>query len=292
VVGNWAIRRAEPGIEPIRLEAVDDHGAVIGRAWARQDDVPDPSVYRVDITVEEGFRRQGAGSMLMLELLREAAGHSATSVRMRIPGTEWAGLAFAHHRGFSETHRMIHSVLRVTDVDPLRAQITLEQAHSQGIAISTLADGLERDPHCLDRLHDLVGAVVGDIPGEDGAGPLGGEEFRRLYVDDPALIPEAYFLARLGERYVGISCLRHVEQPGVIEQGLSGVRREYRNRGIARTLKRQAIDYALRNGYTWVHATNHSTNTAMLEINYSLGFVPESEEVHLERLLLQANLRT
>ncbi len=286
MVGNWAIRRAEPGIEPIRLEAVDDHGAVIGTAWARQDDVPDPNVYRVDITVEERFRRQGAGSMLMLELLREAASHSATSVRMRVPGTGAAGLAFAHRHGFSETHRMIHSSLRVAEVDPLRAQITREQAHGQGIAISTLATDLEHDPHCLDRLHDLVSAVIADIPGEDASPPLGVDEFRRLYVDDPAVIPEAYFLARLGERYVGISCLRRVERPGTIEQGLSGVRREYRSRGIARTLKRQAIDYAVQLGYTWVRAINHSTNTAMLEINRSLGFVPESEDVHFERLLL------
>lgn len=285
MVGNWAVRRAEPGIEPIRLEVVDDRGAVIARAWARQDDDPDPAVYRVDISVEEAFRRQGAGSMLMLQLLHEAAAHDATSVRMQVAGTELAGLAFARHHGFGERYRMIHSALHVADVDPLRAQITREQAQSQGIVISTLAADLGSDPHCLDRLHDLVGAVIADIPGGDVSGPLSTDDFRRQYVDDPAIIPDAYFLARLGERYVGISYLRRIERPGAIEQALSGVRREYRSRGIARTLKRQAIDYALQHRYESVVATNHSTNPSMLELNRSLGFVPEREEVHFERLL-------
>lgn len=285
MVGNWAIRRAEPGIEPIRLELVDDRGAVIGYAWAREDDSPDPGVYRVDINVDEQHRRQGAGSMLLLQLVHEAATHNATSLRMRIEGTADAGLAFARRHSFTEQYRMIQSVLRVADVDPLRAQVTREKANGQGIAISTLADDLANDPHCLDRLHDIVNSVVADIPGGEAALPLSRDDFLRLHVDDSAIRPEAYFLARLGERYVGISYLREIERPGAIEQALSGVRREYRSRGIARTLKLQAIDYALCEGYEWVLARNHSTNPSMLELNRSLGFLPEREEVYVERPL-------
>jgi GNAT superfamily N-acetyltransferase len=258
---------------------------VIGSAWARQDDAADPGVYRVDITVDERYRRQGAGSMLMRQLVHEATIHEATSLRMRVEGTDIAGLAFARHHGFGEQFRMVHSLLRVADVDPLRAQITRGQAHSQGITLSTLATDLNADPHCLDRLRDIIDAVVADIPGGDTVPPLTRDDFRRAYVDDPAIVPEAYFLARLGERYVGISYLRRIERPGAIEQALSGVRREYRSRGIARALKLQAIDYALRDGYEWVVASNHSTNPSMLELNRSLGFIPEREDVHMERLL-------
>ena len=55
----------------------------------------------------------------------------------------------------------------------------------------------------------------------------------------------------------------------------TGVRREYRGRGIALALKLLAIDFCCRSGAGRVRTNNDSKNAPMLAINRRLGYLPE-----------------
>jgi GNAT superfamily N-acetyltransferase len=63
------------------------------------------------------------------------------------------------------------------------------------------------------------------------------------------------------------------DEPKDLYQGLTGVRREYRGKGVAMALKLKTIEYAQRHGYAVIKTWNESNNVGMLAINEKLGFV-------------------
>ena len=62
------------------------------------------------------------------------------------------------------------------------------------------------------------------------------------------------------------------ELDGGIDTGLSGVRREYRRKGVATALKHTSLMWAKSMGYKWIRTDNAATNVGMLSINIRVGF--------------------
>src|SRR6266568_9684841 len=88
--------------------------------------------------------------------------------------------------------------------------------------------------------------------------------------------PQGYMIAKAGDKYVGMSTVWKAQKdPRGLYQGLTGVIREYRGRGIAVALKLKVIEFARNNKYEKVKTWNDSTNAPMLGINIKLGFKRE-----------------
>jgi GNAT superfamily N-acetyltransferase len=82
--------------------------------------------------------------------------------------------------------------------------------------------------------------------------------------------------------------MKHLERTGnatVLVNGFTGVLPVCRNRGIARTLKLQAIDYARSHGYRQILASNHADNGPLLRVNEILGFQESSRKIRFEKTL-------
>jgi predicted GNAT superfamily acetyltransferase len=78
---------------------------------------------------------------------------------------------------------------------------------------------------------------------------------------------------------------QHPVNPQVLYQGLTGVVRSHRKRGIALALKLHGTRYAIDHGYAQIRTDNDAINAAMLGINIALGFQPRPAWIELEKLL-------
>src|SRR5207302_2030508 len=86
---------------------------------------------------------------------------------------------------------------------------------------------------------------------------------------------EAIFIAKHGPCYVGYSYLvRDPEQPDRLHQSMTGIRPEWRRRGIATALKVRGATYARQKGYPMIVTRVSRTNTASLGLNARFGFRP------------------
>jgi GNAT superfamily N-acetyltransferase len=271
----------------VRFVAEQD-GAVVGFGRINHD--PDefhPDKYRLDVVVDPACRRRGIGAALYERLLAELRARGAIAVRAGVPWeTEAQGIRFLTHRGFVEVRRGWQSRLDVTRADLARFAGAEVRVVSQGIVLTTLEAAQRRDPDVLQKVYELTMACEQDMPSDDPVTATTSARFLAFAIYAPNALSDAFFLATDAGRYVGLSALyRALAMPGVLHQGLTGVRREYRGKGIATALKVETVRYAQEHGYREIHTWNDERNQPMLHINLALGFVKQPAGVTFEKTL-------
>jgi len=239
-----------------------------------------------DIFVDPKHQRKGIGSALYDRLSQDfkALGIiiSWTGVKEDVPYP----IEFAKKRGFHEKMRAWESRLNPATVNPAAFAKYVEKASQNGIHIVTLADEAKRDPDAYRKLHALVQKVSEDIPRPEQFTPVSFEQWSAFEMKSPNLVPEGYMIAKHGDNFAGMSTVwRDQKHPKWLYQGLTGVVREHRGKGIAIALKLKVVDYAKSHGYEKLKTWNDSTNAPMLGINVKLGFKREVGWITLEKNL-------
>jgi len=270
----------------IRLVA-ESAGQVVG--WGQIQHLPwrfQPHKYDLRLEVDPNLRQRGIGGALYDRLLAEAQARHAEAVRAETQESRVASLSFLTRRGFREAQRAWASVLNLERFDfapfaPAEPRVT-----GQGIAITTLAAERTNDPEVTRRIYELFVRCEEGEPSIDPSTPVSYDEFLVHELAGPEAIPEATFLARDGQRFVGYSALTTISAlPATVDTGFTGVIPEYRGRGIALALKLRAIQYAREHGYRYIRTDNNSLNAPMLRINQALGFEREPAWITFEKLL-------
>jgi len=177
--------------------------------------------------------------------------------------------------------------LEVASADVALFLHVVEKAKDRGITITSLAEERSRDPRCVEKLYELTTILHEDDPARGPfALPAYNAREALLWLEMPYVLPDAYFIARHGELYVGVSDVSLFEAvPGGLTQGFIGVRREYRRQGIATALKLHAIEYARLHEYKIIQSFNRPIQSAILALNQKLGFQVLSTNVTLEKCL-------
>ena len=135
------------------------------------------------------------------------------------------------------------------------------RARERGITIVTLSEEVRRNPDYLRCLHQLHNLIQMDVPRAGYFTPVGYDEFADEFRRGTHL-PDGYFIAKSGQRYVGLSYLQAMDgDPDTLEVGLTGVRREYRRRGIAAALKFHTLSFAKENGFQAIETGSDSART-------------------------------
>jgi len=208
--------------------------------------------------------------------------------------TAWAGgredlprlTGFYQRRGFEQKQIAWESRLDVSRVDQQRFQEYSEKMQRQGIILTNLAEARREGQDSLKKLHELVQLISADMPSPAPFTPTSYEQWKAFELKNPNLLPEGYMIAKDGSKYVGLSTVWRIDkEPRSLIQGNTGVRREYRERGIAVALKLRVIDFARRNGYEKLKTWNASDNAPMLAVNTKLGFKREVGWITLEKKL-------
>ena len=163
----------------------------------------------------------------------------------------------------------------------------VEKARDRGITITSLAEERSRDPRCVEKLYELTTILHDDDPGRGPfAPPAYNAREALLWLEMPYVLPDAYFIARHGDLYVGVSDVSLFEAvPGGLTQGFTGVRREFRRQGIATSLKLRAIEYARLHEYKIIQSFNRPIQSEVLSLNQKLGFQVLTTNVTLEKCL-------
>ena len=180
-------------------------------------------------------------------------------------------LRFLESKGMKEYQQYSEPHLEVDSFDFTSYENLEENLKSNGIEIKTMRE-LETDPERDRKLHELDQKIAPDLPDENGFTPIDFEDFKKECLEASFTLPDAYFVAVDGDKYVGLSALQKFAANKDLYTGLTGVLRSHRKRGIATALKVQAIKYARDNNYARIGTDNQSTNKPMRSLNDKLGF--------------------
>jgi RNA polymerase sigma factor (sigma-70 family) len=243
--------------------------------------------YRLFLLTDPRWLKRGVGDLLLDQLTNDLVEGNAVTVSCQEYASETELLAFLRNHGFEETASVLDLRLNVSKSDLSAFLPTLKQVQELGISITTLAQERARDPYCVQKLYELETLLRQDDPAR---GPIAPPRYNArealLWLEMPYVLPDAYFIARRGKSYLGVTDVSLFEAfPGSLRQGFTGVRREYRRQGVATALKIQAALYAQSNGYQVIQALNKPAQSAILSLNKKLGFELLYQYVTMEKCL-------
>jgi len=236
------------------LGAVD--GADAGSA-AASIDTSGPYFCRTIVTVLPHLRRRGVGSALFGALSAWTVKHGAQELETAVESDDEDSLGFALRRGFHGYSREIGLELNLGAVDPPVVD------PPGGIEIVLLPD----HPELATGAYAVGVEALPDVPGNEDWTPPPLEQFMATHLRGPAV-----FVAIADGEVVGYAKLHARPDGRTAEHRMTAVKRAWRGRGIAKSLKLAEIDWARANGVERLTATNEERNTAMQRVNVSLGY--------------------
>ncbi|MFJ6938422.1 GNAT family N-acetyltransferase [Streptomyces sp. NPDC101132] len=244
-----------------RVLVAELDGRVVGTAQAGfAYDSPEPGRAFVNPYVDPAFRGRGAGTALLRageEYLTEAGASALFSWVLDEP----AHTAYAVRRGY-ERRRSAHFLrLDLTAGLPERAT---PPAGVELVPASAFAD----DPR---PLYEADAEATGDEPGDIGTEMSDYEDWLATVWADPTLDRELTVAAVVDGQVVAFSAAR---TDGVDRYGtaMTGTRRAYRGRGLAKLAKNASLHLAREAGYREAFTGNDAENGPMLAINRWFGY--------------------
>jgi GNAT superfamily N-acetyltransferase len=221
-------------------------------------------VARAEIRVVAGARGGGVGSALLAELSGWARPLGYRELTAPVKEDDPASLAWAERRGFVEVGRNSLLVLDLTAIEAPRVEAP------EGVEIVSWAErpGTER------AMYEVAREAYPDVPGEDDAVVAPFDEWLSMDMQGAGDRPEATFLALAeGEvvAYAKLSLSR--ARPEVAMHDMTGVRRAWRGRGVARALKAAEIAWAKESGYERLETQNEERNEPIRRLNERFGYV-------------------
>lgn len=243
--------------------------------------------YRLILVIDPLWLRRGVGDLLLERLVADLREVKAVTVTFRNYESTNEMQSFLEEHGFIEMTHLLDLRLTVAEAELSTFSPVIERVRARGISISTLAEERASDPHYVEKLYELTTALRLDDPAREPFSPPAYDEREaRLWLELPYVLPDAYFIAKDGDGYVGVTDLNLLEgMPAGVSHGFTGVRREYRRRGIATALKVRAVEYAARCGYRTIRAFNCPAHSSLLALNKKLGFRRLFSYLTLERCL-------
>ena len=233
----------------------------------------DPRKFEIRVNVLPEARGRGFGAALYDAAAQMVADVHPISFRTYVREDRPEALRFAQVRGFEEKMREWESALDMETYDESQFAHFAEKAAGFGITIKSARELAEEGFSDWQlQIHAVEMQTLVDVPFSDTFTPLEFDDWRRMALESPHFLPDAFFVALHGDKMVGTSALWRGNRQGTLETGLTGVLREYRRMGIALALKLNALAYAKRAGIAEVRTDNATTNRPMLSINEMLGF--------------------
>lgn len=175
---------------------------------------------------------------------------------------------------------MLEMRLDLSDVDTGPLAALAGRLDGLGLAVSTLERAA--DPEAGRRAYEChMACRRRQPPVELRQEPIPFARWQEGVVTGPDALPDAYFLARAGEEYVGVCLLERVAgRPDTLRSGFTGTLPAWGGKGVAQALKAHALLHAVRQGCRWIETSNLQVNRGMCAINRALGFQVVKRHLH------------
>jgi GNAT superfamily N-acetyltransferase len=229
----------------------------------------EPDMGFLDVIVLADHRRQGMGTRMAVHALDHLLAMGIRKVRASSVDTP-AAAALAARLDFVEVHAASTSAIDPRTVEPLPVPPD----------VTLLSFGQIDDPR---PLYELDLEVSRDVPGDEDFTGMSLEHWSARFWHNIFADDDASLAAYVDGELAALTMLR-VDRPSHRAQNnLTGVRRAYRGRGLARLLKSHSLHRAAQAGATIAFTANDETNAAMLAVNHQLGYRHSSRHVDWER---------
>ena len=179
---------------------------------------------------------------------------------------------FLENRGFKNTFTERESSLDLTVYDPKFYNNKLDSILQQGFRIVTLSEFRKEDDKADYKAWELERDVGPDMPWVDPIIIPEFDVYKTTVIAHPKFNPDSWFIVLDGDKIAGLNHLWKNEIDKGINTGLTGVRSEYRRKGVATALKHTSLTWAKKHGYEWIRTDNAAINKGMLNINIRAGF--------------------
>ncbi|TDW21596.1 GNAT family N-acetyltransferase [Kribbella kalugense] len=205
--------------------------------------------------VHPDFRRRGVGT----EVLRVLAEHAVAQ------GYDMAGCSvdddesrlFAERFGFVERNREVEQVRQIGDEPRPPAPTDYE-----------IVSVAERPELWAAAYHQVALPTLPDMD-HPVALKVSEDDWEKEWINDPA----AMFVAVAGDEVIGVAGLMlDSDRPERAEVAYTAVRREWRGKSVASTLKRTSMAWAAEHGITEIYTWTQRGNDSMRRLNEHLGF--------------------
>ena len=251
------------------MESGKNHRVAYAALWELR-----PGRYRFDLAVRPEWQKQGIGAELLTRIIQDAHQLGATGLQARVRDDQPVAIEFIHRRGFHESHRMGAFRIDFAGADFSSLEQAAVQLQRRDIDVTNLASLREQDHEYLERFYELYSAAREGWPDPD-PDPSGPDtvpmELLKGWLDQ-AQLPEAFFVARHGSRYVAFSSFFSIG---------TAVHPEYRRRGIATSLKAISIADGQRRGFEG--QTTSTASPGMRKVFEKLGYKCLWSEIRLIR---------
>jgi mycothiol synthase len=224
-----------------------------------------PGIAETFVTVLPSHRQQGLGTALYERISAWLAERGIDRLDSTVPEDDEESLAFALKRGFHEVERNGRMILELAGLDPPPV------AAPDGIEIVTWAER----PDLTRGIYEVACEAFPDVPGDRDHLMEPFEDWLEHDMKGAGDRADATFLALAGDEVVGYSKFSlSTAQPTTAHHDMTGVKRAWRQRGIAGALKRAQIGWAKEQGYERLATQNEMRNEPIRRLNECLGYQP------------------
>ncbi len=231
-----------------------------------------PQIVFTLVTVLAEQRRRGVGTALYEAVSRWSRERNLDTIEVPILDNDPESLAFAESRGFVEERREKGVVLHLAEIEPPDVE------SPDGVEIVTWAER----PELARGLYEVAVEAFPDVPGFEDDAMETFEDWLAHDMQGSGDRPEATFVALAGDEVVGYAKFHLTEaQPTTAYHDLTGVKRAWRGRGVARALKATQIGWAKANGFEELRTRNDERNAPIRRLNERFGYRPGVGRIHL-----------
>jgi GNAT superfamily N-acetyltransferase len=242
-----------------------------------------PQRFNVNVEVSLDYQQQGFGAALYDRIMADLQPFDPRVLRADAFTNLPQGFSFLQKRGFYEAFRETPVHLDITSFDPSPYADLEAKLQDKGFVIKTLRE-MESDPDRDRKIHSLYWEAFEDVPQEDfQVEKQDFDEWVKWGLNDPTILPDAYFIAVRGDEYVGLRELGKRPDGNALLGGLLGVRRVYRKQGIGLAMQLRGIAYAREHGYPQLKTCTAAHNFPMQALFNKLGYARDPEWLQCQK---------